>query len=525
MTRGRARAAITDPAGASKVDATGIALVARFCVDGGTAGAAAGDAGEIAPGWTGFRAAGETAGDGDTPQDPTGRDDPLLLYFTSGTVSAAKMVEHRQHYGLGHVATARFWHDLRPGDWHWTVTDTGWAKAAWGGLFGQFHERACVVQVALGRPDASTVLGILERHAITSFCAPADALPAAGAGGLLGFRPRGAAPLHQRRRAAQPRGNPVVAGIDRADHLRRLRADRDDRARRQLPHAAGPPRVDGQAGARLGDRRGRRRGRTGRDRRGGQRRGGHRPADRRPVPGYDGDPAATESVFRGPHYFTGDKAARDEDGYLWFEGRNDDVITSSAYRIGPFEVESALVAHPAVMEAAVVGRADAQRTQIVVGICILAPGHVPSAELARELQEFVKQQTAPYKYPREIHFVDAPAQDGQRQDPPHRAARVAHRRAAARGRRGRLAAPVPMGALGEVNGAARDGPRAPGGALHDGEDNREPVVACQQSPAVGVERDRHRLGLTAPERRARGADGQLVVALPGPSGPGRPAHR
>ena len=153
-------------------------------------------------------------------------------------------------------------------------------------------------------------------------------------------------------------------------------------------------------------------------------------------PGYDRDPAATESVFRGPHYFTGDKAARDEDGYLWFEGRNDDVITSSAYRIGPFEVESALVAHPAVMEAAVVGRADPQRTQLVVGICILAPGNAPSAELARELQEFVKQQTAPYKYPREIHFVDALPKTGQRQDPPHRAAGMADRRAVAAGRRG-----------------------------------------------------------------------------------------
>jgi acyl-coenzyme A synthetase/AMP-(fatty) acid ligase len=123
--------------------------------------------------------------------------------------------------------------------------------------------------------------------------------------------------------------------------------------------------------------------------------------------GYNGDPEATAAVVRGQHYFTGDKAAKDADGYFWFEGRSDDVITSSAYRIGPFEVESALVAHPAVMEAAVVGRDDAQRTQIVVAICILAPGHSPSPELAEELQEFVRQQTAPYKYPREVHFVES----------------------------------------------------------------------------------------------------------------------
>jgi acyl-coenzyme A synthetase/AMP-(fatty) acid ligase len=108
----------------------------------------------------------------DLPAEPTRREDPLLIYFTSGTVSQPKMVLHTQEYGLGHVATARFWHDLRPGDRHWTVTDTGWAKAAWGGLFGQMHERATIVQVALGRPDADTILGIIERHRITSFCAP-----------------------------------------------------------------------------------------------------------------------------------------------------------------------------------------------------------------------------------------------------------------------------------------------------------------------------------------------------------------
>ena len=128
----------------------------------------------------------------------------------------------------------------------------------------------------------------------------------------------------------------------------------------------------------------------------------------RPVPrllrGRRGDAPMRSAA---PFYFTGDKAAQDEDGYFWFEGRNDDVITSSAYRIGPFEVESALVEHPAVMEAAVVGRDDPERTQIVVGVLRAGrPVRPASPELARELQEFVKRATAPYKYPREIHFVD-----------------------------------------------------------------------------------------------------------------------
>ena len=107
-----------------------------------------------------------------TPVDPTHRDDPLLLYFTSGTVAYPKMVQQSHSYALGHIGTARFWHDLRPGDLHWTVTDTGWAKAAWGGLFGQMHERAAILNVALGHPDADTIFGILARHGVTSFCAP-----------------------------------------------------------------------------------------------------------------------------------------------------------------------------------------------------------------------------------------------------------------------------------------------------------------------------------------------------------------
>jgi acetyl-CoA synthetase len=134
-----------------------------------------------------------------------------------------------------------------------------------------------------------------------------------------------------------------------------------------------------------------------------------RVTDPRPIglfEGYYRDPEANAGAFRDGWYFTGDKAARDADGYFWFEGRNDDVITSSGYRIGPFEVESALVEHRAVVEAAVVGKEDPARTQIVTAFVILAEGQEPSDELALELQGHVRELTAPYKYPREIHFVD-----------------------------------------------------------------------------------------------------------------------
>ena len=143
------------------MDAATTGLKARLC------------AGRDAPvGWLNFEECCAAAGDGPTPEDPTHSDDPLLLYFTSGTVAYPKMVQHRQSYGLGHVGTARFWHDLRAGDVHWTITDTGWAKAAWGTLFGQWHERACVIQATLGPPHADTIFRIIERHGITSFCAP-----------------------------------------------------------------------------------------------------------------------------------------------------------------------------------------------------------------------------------------------------------------------------------------------------------------------------------------------------------------
>jgi acetyl-CoA synthetase len=397
ITRAEAVGAITDAAGAVKVDAAIERLGVRLCV------------GDDPPaGWTSFAAACEHAGDGETPSDPTHRDDPLLLYFTSGTVSLPKMVQHTQAYGLGHVPTARFWHDLRPGDLHWTVTDTGWAKAAWGGLFGQLHERACIVQVALGKPDADTIFGILAHHAVTSFCAPPTLYRTLVHGDFakhdlsaLRHCTSAGEPLNPEVIRAWREGTGGLTVYDGYGQTETTALVANYRAMEVRPGSMGRPVpgwdvtvVDDDGGAvEIGEV--------------GNVVVRHDPV--RPVglfPGYHHDDEATAGVFRGPFYFTGDKAAIDEDGYLWFEGRNDDVITSSAYRIGPFEVESALVEHPAVMEAAVIGRPDPERTEIVVGVCILAAGYEPSPELAKEIQDFVKHNTAPYKYPREVHFVD-----------------------------------------------------------------------------------------------------------------------
>ena len=390
-------AAITDAAGAEKVTKTETAtgLKARFCV------------GTAPDGWTDWSQAVDEAGDGDTPQDPTHRDDPLLLFFTSGTVSYPKMVQHRQGYGLGHVSTARFWHDLRPGDLHWTVTDTGWAKAAWGGLFGQLHERACIANVQLGKPDADTVLGILARYGVTSFCAPPTLYRTLV---RADFTKHDLSQLRHCTSAGEPLNPEVIrawkqgTGLSVYDGYGQTETTvlvANYRALEVRPGSMGLPvpgwdievvddqggavedgevaniAVNHQTGANVGL-----------------------------FPGYHEREDATAEAFRGPYYFTGDRAARDPDGYLWFEGRSDDVITSSAYRIGPFEVESALIEHPAVVESAVVGKPDPDRTEIVVAFVILAEGHEPSGALAKEIQDHVKERTAPYKYPREVRFVE-----------------------------------------------------------------------------------------------------------------------
>ncbi len=389
-------AVITDAAGVAKVDQIADpppSLTHRIAVGG-------------APGWLDLETLMEEAGDGELLEAPTGRDDPMLLYFTSGTVSHPKMVLHPSSYGLGHVCTARFWHDLRPGDRHWTVTDTGWAKAAWGGLFGQWHERATVVQVALGKPDAGTVLSIIEQAQITSFCAPPTLYRLLVQGD---FSRHDLSGLRHCTSAGEPLNPEVIrvweerTGLTVYDGYGQTETTclvANYRAMPVRPGSMGKP-VPGYVVDVLDDS-----GQRAPDDTVGHIAVAYEPE--RPVglfQGYHRDPEATARAFLDGWYYTGDKAWRDGDGYLWFEGRDDDVITSSAYRIGPFEVESALIEHPAVAEAAVVGKDDPQRTQIVTAFCVLTAGHEPTPELASELQDHAKRLTAPYKYPREIHFV------------------------------------------------------------------------------------------------------------------------
>jgi acetyl-CoA synthetase len=393
-------AAVVDAEGAAKVDAVGEHLpTLRTGVVHGEPPSAR---------WQRLDGLLAAAGDGPTAADPTAADDPMLVYFTSGTVAYPKMVLHPQSYALGHAAiTARYWQDLRAEDVHWTISDTGWAKAAWGKLFGQLAVGVEVVQMNMGKPDAHLILDTIARHQVTTFCAPPTlyrmlVLADLHRHDLSGLRHCVSAgePLNPEVMRVWEEGTGGLTVYDGYGQTETVNLCANYRCLPVRPGSMGKPTpgmdvriVDDEGGPVPDDEEGNI---------------AVRVAPRRPVGmfrEYWHDPAATAACHVGDWYLTGDRARRDPDGYLWFEGRADDVITSSAYRIGPFEVESALVEHPAVAEAAVVGRDDPERTQVVTAFCILVPGVEGTEALAREIQDHVRTVTAPYKYPREIHFV------------------------------------------------------------------------------------------------------------------------
>jgi acyl-coenzyme A synthetase/AMP-(fatty) acid ligase len=400
INRSEASIVVTDAEGLEKVEATRTrcpTLEHMVVVD------------DVRPGrWLTYRDLKEGASDADPSPRRTSRDDPLLIYFTSGTVAYPKMVLHTHaSYGAGHEVTARFWQDLTPRDLHWTVSDTGWAKAAWGKLFGQWRLGAPVfLWDQRGKLDPEQALRILSQSGVTTFCAPPTLFRAFVLQDLSKFD---LSRVRHSVSAGEPL-NPEVIKVwkeatgttiyDGYGQTETVNIVANFPCMPVKPGSMGRPTptfdvdVVDDHGQRLGD---------------GEE--GHiaiRVAEERPVglmKEYWQDPDATDEVFRNGWYYTGDRATRDEDGYLWFVGRADDVIISASYRIGPFEVESALVEHPAVAESAVVGKPDPERTQIVKAYVVLAPGHSGSADLVRELQAHCRRTTAPYKYPREVEFV------------------------------------------------------------------------------------------------------------------------
>jgi acetyl-CoA synthetase/medium-chain acyl-CoA synthetase len=345
-------------------------------------------------------------------------DEPALIYFTSGTTGPPKMVLHTHaSYPLAHMLTGRYWLDLQPGDIHWNLSDTGWAKAAWSSFFGPWHMGATVFSFyKKGKFVPQMIIETLQKYPITTLCGPPTAyrmMVKEGSFSIGGCSEGGRRPLSAVRHfvaAGEPLNREIIEiwkertgryiydGYGQTETVNVLA---NYRCLPVKPGSMGmpvpgfvvdiidengnpaPPNTEGDIAIRI------------------------RPE--RPVglfKEYFGNPEATEKTVRGEWYITEDRAYKDEDGYFWFVGRADDVILTSGYRIGPFEIESVLIKHPAVKESAVVASPDEVRGEVVKAFIVLTKDYSPSDALIKEIQEFVKNNTAPYKYPRNIEFVD-----------------------------------------------------------------------------------------------------------------------
>ena len=333
-------------------------------------------------------------------------EEPMLMYFSSGTSGNPKMVLHNSSYALAHIPTAKHWHNVRPDGIHFTIADTGWGKAVWGKYYGQWIMEACVLTYDFDRFHADDILGLIQKYRVTTLCCPPtmyrlmmqsdfdlfdlsslEYSTTAGEAlnpdlfefwkehtGLTIFEGFGQTetPLTV--------GNltnsvPRPGSMGKPMPLYEMQIQRDD----------GTPCETGQTGEIC--------------------------IKVDPYPAgimmeYYRDPEKTKDAVYDGWYHTGDTAWRDEDGYLWYVGRNDDVIKSSGYRIGPFEIESVMLEHEAVRECAVTGVPDPVRGKAVKATVVLSKGFKASDELTRELQKWVKKKTAPYKYPRIIDYVD-----------------------------------------------------------------------------------------------------------------------
>lgn len=339
-------------------------------------------------------------------EDGTKNGDISLLYFTSGTTGMPKMVQHNFTYPLGHIVTAGYWQKVQEGGLHLTVSDTGWAKSVWGKIYGQWICGSAVFVYDYDKFVPRELLEVIVKHRVTSFCAPPTIYRFFIKEDLTGYD---LSCIKHCSIAGEPLNPEVYTQFLKATGLKLM----EGYGQTELTLTVGTfPWLDPKPGS------------MGKpapgydidivDENGNSCEVGEEGQiviytdKRKPIGMFDGyyrDAGLTNSVWHDDVYYTGDMAWKDEDGYYWFVGRADDVIKSSGYRIGPFEVESALLEHPSVLECAITAVPDPVRGQLVKATVVLARGYTPGEELVRELQEHVKRVTAPYKYPRIIEFV------------------------------------------------------------------------------------------------------------------------
>ena len=360
-------------------------------------------------GWLNFNAGMESSSDEfvrPVGTQATNNDDIMLLYFTSGTTGMPKMVNHNYIYPLGHILTAKYWQNVQDNGLHFTVADTGWAKSAWGKLYGQWLSGSAVMTYDFDKFVPKHMMEVIEKYKVTTFCAPPTIYRFLIKEDLTKFN---LSALKYCVVAGEPLNPEVYKQFLEATGIKLMEGYGQTECTVALatypwmnpkPGSMGKPSPGYQIDLVDEDGKSTEVGEEGQiviytD-------------QNTPIgmfSGYYRDENLTRKVWHNDVYYTGDMAWRDEDGYYWFVGRADDVIKSSGYRIGPFEVESALMEHPAVMECAITAVPDPDRGQVVKATIILSKNYQASDELAKELQEHVKKVTAPYKYPRIVEFV------------------------------------------------------------------------------------------------------------------------
>ncbi len=340
-------------------------------------------------------------------EDAPGGDDLMLMFFTSGTSGYPKIAAHNYKYALGHFHTAKYWHNVDPDGLHLTISDTGWAKSMWGKFYGQWLCEAATFVYDFDRFDAADILPMFAKYHITTFCAPPTMLRMMIKQDISKYDFSSVRHMTTAGEALNPE---VYRQFEKATGLQILEGFGQSESTMMIGNMTGAPHKIGSMG---------------------------KPAPIYPIElvdpegnpvaagetgeivvnlkdgapcglftGYYNDPEKTAEVWHDGYYHTGDTAWRDEDGFYWYVGRVDDVIKSSGYRIGPFEIESVIMELPYVMECGVSAAPDEVRGQIVKASIVLTKGTEPTEELKKEIQTYVKEHTAPYKYPRLVVFRD-----------------------------------------------------------------------------------------------------------------------